>query len=211
MKQIGLFVVCCAMAGVVGIAAAQGQGQTMGAGQGTVPANGQGVRSNAPPPLVGPVAEVQAMFTRIKGYITKAADQFPEEKYDWSPTPEVRSWGQLLEHICDDNNGSCFALAGETTRPAGLDAGGKPTDAGKGLKKADIVKLLGESFARCDKAFAAVTSENMLERATPTSTRSKLGTLVYDTQHINEHYGNIVTYMRLQGLVPPSTTGRGGH
>jgi uncharacterized damage-inducible protein DinB len=126
----------------------------------------------------------------------------------------VRSWGLLLEHICDDNNGSCFALAGETTRPAGLDAGGKPTDAGKDLKKADIVKLLGESFARCDKAFAAVTPENMLERATPTSTRSKLGMLVYDTQHINEHYGNIVTYMRLQGLVPPSSqpaTGRGGH
>ena len=71
---------------------------------------------------------------------------------------------------------------------------------------------LGESFARCDKAFAAVTPENMLERATPTSTRSKLGALIYDTQHISEHYGNAVTYLRLQNIVPPSSaprTGRG--
>jgi uncharacterized damage-inducible protein DinB len=150
------------------------------------------------------------MFNNIKGYITKAADQFPEDKYDWSPTPDVRTWGGLLSHVADDNNGLCFALAGEDKAPPTLDSNGKPTDAGKGLKKADIVKLLAESFARCDKAFAAVTEANMLERVTPTGRRSKLGQLIYDTQHINEHYGNIVTYMRLQGMVPPSTAGRMG-
>jgi hypothetical protein len=214
MKQVGLLMACCAVAGAVGLASAQGQ--TMGAGQGTTPATGQtGLRAGAPPPLVGPIVEVQNMFNALKTNITKAADQFPEDKYEWSPTPDVRTWGGLLSHVADDNNGSCFALSGDAgTRPPNLDNNGKPTDAGKGLKKADIVKLLGESFARCDKAFAAVTPENMLERATATSTRSKLGALVYDTQHISEHYGNIVTYMRLQGLVPPSTaarTGRGGH
>ena len=213
MKQFGLLVACCVVAGVAGLAAAQGQTTGQSTAQGTAPAMGQGQRGGPPAPLPGPVVEVQNIFNNIKNNIIKAADQFPEEKYEWAPTPDVRSWGQLMEHIVDDNNGSCFLLAGETTRPTALDAGGKPTDAGKGLKKADITKLLAESFARCDKAFAAVTPENMLERNGTTS-RSKIGTLFYDTQHINEHYGNIVTYMRLNNMVPPSSqprTGRGGH
>lgn len=191
-----------------GVSARQGaagqvtaQGPTMAQGRGT------------PPPLATPAAEVKVMFDALKTNLSKSAELFPEDKYEWSPTPDVRTWGGLFLHIIDDNNGACWVLAGDEKRPASLDAGGKPTDAGKGLKKADIVKLLGESFARCDKAFAAVTPENMLERATPTATRSKLGTLIYDTQHISEHYGNAVTYLRLQNIVPPSTAarmGRGG-
>lgn len=198
MKLSALLFVCC-------IAAAA----TLGARQTPTMAPAQG-RGGTPRPLPTPVVEVQTMFNAIKNNVTKAADQFPEDKYDWSPTPDVRTWGGLLSHIADDNNGSCFALSGETgTLPPSLDNQGKPTDAGKGLKKADIVKLLGESFARCDKAFAAVTPENMLERNGQTN-RSKLGALIYDTQHISEHYGNIVTYMRLQNMVPPSTAGRMG-
>jgi uncharacterized damage-inducible protein DinB len=200
MKVFALLLSCCVAATV---ALGARQAPTM------APAQGRGT----PAPLPTPVVEVQNMFNAIKTNITKAADQFPEDKYDWSPTPDVRTWGGLLSHIADDNNGSCFALSGEAgTRPPSLDTNGKPTDAGKGLKKADIVKLLAESFARCDKAFAEVTPENMLER-NGTGSRSKLGVLVYDTQHISEHYGNIVTYMRLQGMVPPSTAarmGRGG-
>jgi hypothetical protein len=162
-----------------------------------------------PRPLPGMVMEVRNIFNNIKNNITKAADQFPEDKYGWSPTPDVRTWGGLISHIVDDNNGSCFLLAGETAPPPSLDRGGKPTDAGKDLKKADIVKLLAESFARCDKAFDAVNETNMAERNGNTN-RSKFGAVFYDTQHINEHYGNIVTYMRLQGLVPPSSAPRGG-
>ncbi len=196
MQRVGI-VFACALAFSAGAAAQQGAAQGTGQGAGRGP--------QGPPPTL--VAEVQTMFTALKSNITKAADQFPEDKYGWKPTPDVRSWGALLSHIVDDNNGACFALAGESTRPTRLDNEGQPTDAGKDLKKADIVKLLGESFARCDKAFAAVSPENMMERQ---GSRSKLGALVYDTQHISEHYGNIVTYMRLQGLVPPSSQRAGG-
>ena len=163
-----------------------------------------------PRPLPGMLMEVRNIFNTHKGNITKAADQFPDEKYGWSPTPEIRTWGGLISHIVDDNNGACFLLAGETAAPPRLDNQGKPTDAGKNMKKADIVKALAESFARCDKAFDVVTDANMAER-NGTSSRSKFGALFYDTQHINEHYGNIVTYMRLQGMVPPSSAPRGGH
>lgn len=196
MQRVGI-IVGCVVALVAGLAAQRAGTQSAGQGTGRGP--------QGPPPTL--VAEVQTMFNALKNNISKAADQFPEDKYAWKPTPDVRSWGALMSHIVDDNNGACFALAGESTRPARLDNEGQPTDAGKDLKKADIVRLLGESFARCDKAFAAVTPDNMTERQ---GARSKVGALIYDTQHISEHYGNIVTYMRLQGLVPPSSQRAGG-
>ncbi len=150
------------------------------------------------------VTEVQNTFNPIKGYITKSAEQFPEDKYTWQPTPDVRSWARLIAHISDDNNGACSALIGEQ-RPARLDAPDSAESAANKMTKADLVKALGDSFARCDKAFAAVTDANMMER---NGSRSKIGTLIYNTSHINEHYGNIVTYMRLNNMVPPSTAGR---
>jgi hypothetical protein len=169
---------------------------------------GVGAQTPATPPTL--VVEVQRMFNNIKNNFTKSADQFPEEKYDWKPTPDVRTWAGLFGHLIDDNNGSCAPLIGETAPPR-LDNEGQPTDAAKGLKKADIVRLLAESFARCDKAFAAVTADNMLERSRPGNVnRSKIGALIYNTQHISEHYGNAVTYMRLQGLVPPSSAPQPG-
>lgn len=160
-------------------------------------------------PLPGMITEVRTIFNNIKGNITKAADQFPEDKYFWAPTPDVRTFGGIIMHLADDNNGACWRLIGDAAAQPRLDNAGKPTDIAKSLKKADLVKALNESFARCDNAFDAVTEANMAERNGPTN-RSKFGALFYNTQHINEHYGNIVTYMRLQGLVPPSSAPRGG-
>jgi len=175
--------------------------------------NGQGSAS-PPPPLAPLIIQVRDMYTTLKSNFTKAADMFPESKYNWSPTPEVRTWAGLFGHVVDDNYIFCSPITGDT-RPPLLDDNGKPTDAAKDLKKADIVKMLADSFAVCDKAFTLVTSENMNDRITPTSRRSKIGALMYSVQHISEHYGNAVTYMRLNGLVPPSTAptpgrGRGG-
>ena len=89
-------------------------------------------------------------------------------------------------------------------RPARLDTEDTPNSAANKMTKADIEKALAESFALCDKAFTLVTEANMMER---NGNRSKIGTLISDTTHINEHYGNIVTYMRLNNMVPPSTAG----
>jgi uncharacterized damage-inducible protein DinB len=152
------------------------------------------------------VTEVQNTFNAIKGNITKSASQFPEDKYTWQPTPLVRSWARLVAHVADDNNGACSALTGQP-RPARLDSEDSQNSAANKMTKADLEKALADSFALCDKAFAAVTDANMMER---NGNRSKVGTLIYNTSHINEHYGNIVTYMRLNNLVPPSTAARGG-
>jgi hypothetical protein len=152
------------------------------------------------------VAEVQGIFNGLKGNITKSAALFPEDKNSWQPTPLVRSWARLVAHIADDNNGACSGVLG-ATRPARLDTEDSQNSAANKMSKADLEKALGDSFALCDRAFAAVTDANMMERA---GNRSKIGTLIYDTSHINEHYGNLVTYMRLNSLVPPSTAARGG-
>jgi hypothetical protein len=189
MKKIGIFLVLF-VALAAGIAIPQG----MGGGQ----------QTQQPLSLV---AEVKAMYDPIAGYVTKAADQFPEDKYGWQPTPDVRTWGRLVAHIIDGNVGLCYGLAGVERPIPPLDTGSGPTAAGKDLKKADLTKMLAQAVELCGKAFAAVNDTNMLER---NGRRSKIATLIYDTVHMNEHYGNMVTYMRLQGMVPPSTAGRGG-
>jgi hypothetical protein len=161
-----------------------------------------------PPPLPGLVTEVKTIYTNIHNFITKSVEQFPADKLTWQPTPAVRSWARLIGHITDDNNGACYLLAGETTRPARVDTADTPESAANKLSKDDLLKGYKESIERCNKAFAAVTEANMAERAGPTNPRSKIGALIYNTSHTNEHYGNVVTYMRLNGLVPPSSAPR---
>jgi hypothetical protein len=175
----------CAAALALGFVARQGKPQAQ--------------PSQQPPTLI---AEVKGYYDTVVGNISKAAEQFPEDKYGWQPTPEVRTWGRLIAHIIDDNNGTCSAVAGIERPVQALDTGSGPTPAGANLKKADLTKMLADSIGVCGKAFATVNETNMMERA---GRRSKIGALIYNTSHTNEHYGNLVTYMRLQNMVPPSS------
>jgi len=194
MKKIVALLACVLAVGA--IVAAQQQPPA-------APAAAAQAAPQPPPPLT---TEVQNVFNAIKGNITRSAAQFPEDKYTWQPTPLVRSWARLVAHVADDNNGACSALVGQP-RPARLDSEDSSNSGANKMTKADLEKALADSFALCDKAFAAVTDANMMER---NGNRSKIGTLIYNTSHINEHYGNLVTYMRLNSLVPPSTAARGG-
>lgn len=172
---------------------------------------GGGRQGAAPPPPTPPAstsAEVLAMYTPIASFIGRTAAMVPADKLTWQPTPEVRSYARLFAHIVDDNNGACSALAGVTPAPARMDTG-NATDgwAANKMAKADLEKALADSVALCQKAFAAVTQDNMMEMQ---GRRTKIGALIYNTSHINEHYGNLVTYLRLNGMVPPSSQPRGG-
>jgi hypothetical protein len=77
------------------------------------------------------------------------------------------------------------------------------------MTKADLQKGLAASVELCEKAFKAVTPANMMEIPGGRGARTRIGSLIYNTSHINEHYGNLVTYLRLNGMVPPSSAGRG--
>src|SRR5258708_752752 len=86
----------------------------------------------------------------IKGYVTRAAAKMPEADYPFRPTPEVRSFGQLVGHLADANYRICSVLAGQDPpMDAGIEAGRN--------SKIDLMKALDESFAYCDKQYAAMT------------------------------------------------------
>jgi hypothetical protein len=192
MKKVAVLT-GCVIALVAGVAANQGGG--------TAPA------AQLPTSIA---AEVNGYFTAVAGNITKSAAMVPEDMYRWQPTPEVRSFARLFGHIVDDNNGACWSLAGEAQRPAVVDTPNSAESGANKLKKAEIEQALAASVALCQKAFAAVTPANMMESAGGRGNRTRIGNLIYNTSHINEHYGNMVTYLRLKGMVPPSSAPRGG-
>lgn len=141
---------------------------------------------------------LRGTFDTVKGWITKAADQVSEDLYNLKPTPEVRSFGELLGHVANANYMICSAATGEKSPNA--------TDFEKVTAKAELVKGLRASFAYCDQAFGAMTGAKAHETIELFGQKQpRLAVLAFNTSHDFEHYGNIVTYMRLKGLVPPSS------
>lgn len=140
----------------------------------------------------------KAAFDGVKGYITKAAEQMSEENFAFKATPDVRSFGQLIGHVADANYMICGAAAGEKPPAGGIEK--------SATTKAALQKGLAESFAYCDKIYAGMTDAKGTEMVSFFGNQQpKLAVLAFNTSHDYEHYGNIVTYMRLKGMVPPSS------
>jgi len=155
------------------------------------------------PPQTYP-AFLQAQYASLKRYIIGSAEKMPAEHFSFRPAPEVMTYAGLLGHIIDVQYGFCNAVKG----------GANPA-AGKALDtltdKAALVPAVKEAFAYCDDAFAALTNENALEMLTmgtvPNQRQvARANQLTMVIAHGNEHYGNLVTYMRIHGVVPPSST-----
>lgn len=143
----------------------------------------------------------KGLYTMAKTNLTRAAEKMPEENYAFKPTPDVRSFGQLVGHVADANGMFCSAVLGMPSPVKGVEK--------EKTSKADLVKALNDSFAFCDKAYDSMTDA---DAATMTkffgSERPKLNVLNFNVVHDYEHYGNIVTYLRLKGIVPPSSEPR---
>ena len=150
-------------------------------------------------------AGAQRTFGIVKGYITRAAEKMPEEHYAFKPTKDVRSFGQLIGHVADANFGFCAAVAGEQPPMGGFES---PIEKGT-TTKADLQKALAAAFAYCDKVYAAVSDNTATALVKGFwGEMPKLSVLDFNTAHDFEHYGNIVTYMRLKDIVPPSSEPR---
>ncbi len=143
----------------------------------------------------------KGLYTMARTNIVRAADKMPEADYAFKPTPEVRSFGQLVGHVADASYMFCSAALGETAPVSGIEKS-KTT-------KADLISALNEAFAYCDKAYDKMTDA---DGAKPVkffgSDRPALGVLNFNVVHDYEHYGNMVTYLRLKGIVPPSSEPR---
>src|SRR5438552_18040191 len=141
----------------------------------------------------------KGIYNTVKNNLVKAAEKMPEENYAFKPTPEVRSFGQLVGHVADAQYGFCSAVLGEKSPMTGSVEKTKTS-------KADLVQALKDAFAYCDKAYDGMTDDDAVQtvkffgRDTP-----KLGVLSFSNMHDYEHYGNMVTYMRLKKIVPPSS------
>jgi uncharacterized damage-inducible protein DinB len=147
---------------------------------------------------------IKAQFGMIKGVLARTADKVPEDLYSFKPTPEVRSLGQLIGHVADAQFSMCGAAAGEKPPASGIE---------KGMtKKAELSKALNDSIAYCDKIIAGLDDKKGLEVVKFfTGPSPRLMVLSFNIAHSYEHYGNLVTYMRLKNIVPPSSERSGAN
>lgn len=145
---------------------------------------------------------MKTLFGMGKTNIVKAAEKMPEENYAFKPTPDVRSFGQLVGHVANAQYMFCSAVAGEKS-PAAKDVEKTVTT------KAGLVEELNAAFAYCDKVYGSLTDAQAAEKVKFFGRENpKLAILSFNNMHNYEHYGNIVTYLRLKGIVPPSSEGR---
>ena len=144
------------------------------------------------------IAESKRNYTAIKTNLTKAADKMSDENYGFKASPEIRTFGALIAHIADTQMRTCAAVKGEQ----------KQADAASKTAKADLVAALKASFDECDAAWDSITDANAGEALAGRGQRSKLGALIGNTIHSNEEYGYLAVYMRLKGVVPPSSEAR---
>ncbi len=142
-------------------------------------------------------ADSKFWYTAIKGFVIGAAEKMPEANYSFKPTPEVRAFGQIVGHIADDEYFFCGTVKGEQ----------KESNIEKTVtSKAELVAQLKQAFGYCDAVYNGFQDADAATKVkTPFGERTKLSMLDFNTAHMYEHYGNIVTYMRIKGLVPPSS------
>ena len=147
------------------------------------------------------IASVKGLYENIKSFITRAAAQVPEDKYSYAPTKGVRTMGQLFGHIANSSAMFCGTASGMAMPLAG--------DAEKLTSKADLQKALAQGFAACDHGFQMITAANANEGVKLFGqAHTRIGAMAFNNAHNYEHYGNLVTYMRMNGMVPPSSGGK---
>ena len=147
----------------------------------------------------GYTATVRARWNAVKRNVAASAQAMPEANYGFKPTPEVRSFGELIGHLANEHYMLCSPLKGEKNPQ-------EKVDFEKTSAKADLIKAINDSIAYCDAAYAAAKDDpktiapfSAEQRDTP------FRVMVLNVIHDSEHYGNIVTYLRLKGIVPPSS------
>ena len=157
---------------------------------------GLGLQLNA---ASDPVSEgSRKMYASVKSNVLKSAEEMPESDFGFKPVETVRTFGQVVAHIADGQYEFCSALT--PTKEKMPDVEKTKTT------KAEIVEALKTSFSYCDKAYDSMTDAQAMQTVSFFGkTFAKISVLDYNIAHTDEHYGNLVTYLRMKGLVPPSS------
>jgi hypothetical protein len=201
MKQILTFLLMTAL-----ISTAAGLGQSTNT---AVPASVPQAQPS-PPPTIASV--VDSEITNIERQVIDVAEAMPEDKYNFSPESlgipgsafkGVRTFAVQVKHVAASNYFIWSHLTGDKL-PEGLKDGNGPENV---KTKADIIKFLQDSFALGHRAAATLTSENMLQTAEG-SKSSRLHLATFGVAHAFDHYGQMVEYLRMNGIVPPASRGK---
>jgi uncharacterized damage-inducible protein DinB len=185
-KKLGLVFAALLMAIPVAV-----PGQEKTPGQSAVP--------DQSAPSANPItASERGFYSFVSSAVVNAAQKMPEENYSFKPTPEVRTFGQLVGHVADASYSFCSQAIGEANP-------GKDIEKTK-TSKADLVAALKEGVAYCNKAFDGMTDAKGSQLVKLFNFNlARLTVFSINTAHTDEHYGNMVTYMRLKGIVPPTS------
>ena len=149
------------------------------------------------------VNEAKFPWTVVRDNLLKMAEKMPAEDYGFKPTPEIESFGQRVAHIAGANLRICQGIAGNDQPVARIST----------TSKTDLAAVLRKSSDACDAVFASLTDAAAMVKISsrlggpfpPEATRTKLSTLYNMIRHSNEMYGYMSVYLRLKGIVPPSS------
>ena len=137
-------------------------------------------------------------YQRVTDILLRSAEKVPAENYGFKPTDAVRSYGQIVGHLADSQYLFCSVALGEKNPAPGIE---KTKTA-----KADLIAALKDAFAYCGKVYDGMTDASATETVKFFGgDMPKLGVLTINNMHNMEHYGNLVTYMRLKNIVPPTS------
>ena len=141
-----------------------------------------------------PLTTTLSIFrSNMQDKIMKSADAMPESKYSYRPTKDVRSFAEILNHVADISYTLCSNVKGEAN----------PTSATAKVSKTEIIAYLKGSFDYCDGVYSGFTDAHLNDQADFWGTKTnKMFVLTQVGNHDALHYGNLVTYLRLNGLVP---------
>ncbi len=139
----------------------------------------------APPTQATDAAtELRRSFTEVSAWVTQAAEMVPDDKYNYKPVDSVRTFGQLVGHLADSYNFFCARAAGNNVEWS------DPVEKGN-TDKATLMPRLKQAVDRCNEAYKG--------------SAGRVRPLLNNVGHTNLHYGNIITYIRMLGMKPPSS------
>ncbi len=152
----------------------------------------------ATPPANPITASEKGFYSFVSGAVIGAAQKMPEENYSFKPAPEVRSFGQIIGHVADASYMFCSMALGEANPNKGIEK--------TKTSKADLVAALKDAVAYCNKSFDSMTDTKGSQMVKFMNYDiAKLTLYTINTAHTDEHYGNMVTYLRMKGIVPPTS------
>lgn len=159
------------------------------------------LRAQSPNTLV---TEAKFPWSVVRDNLLKMAEKMPASNYSFKPTPEIESFGQRVAHIAGANLFVCEGVKGHE---------GTLRSGSASSSKEELMKLLQQASTACDAAFDSLSDAAAVEKISsrfggpfpPEAMRTKLATLNNMVRHSNEVYGYMCVYLRLKGIVPPSS------